>query len=382
MTNTKITSEQQITELELQVKFLRDRLNYYEKSLSSDEDSRVIVDHLIEDGYHKELLLNSIREINKRLLDDPNDSSLLDEIMNQVQDILHSTASSVLLCNPNRTHLYFEVARGEAGTEIKKLVLDIQHGIGGYVARSGHSVIENDPYSNRYFNPEFDKATKFRTRNILCTPLKHHGEIIGVLQVINSLDSKNFTPKELRILEIFADQAAITILKQRMMQELIEKSEALEKANLAKTTFLANVSHELRTPLTPVLAWSSMLKDSLDEPEFIIEGLDVIEDQCSHLNKLITNLIHLAQIDSDQVYLDPGYIELEPIALHSWSQFQKQAEEKNIQVEFQPCEDSFTIYADEGKVALCLEQIFDNSIKFNDPTQSKTVTITKPIDTS
>ncbi|KAJ7345595.1 hypothetical protein JRQ81_001545 [Phrynocephalus forsythii] len=59
-------------------------------------------------------------------------------------------------------------------------------GIIGYVAEHGETVNIPDAYQDRRFNDEIDKLTGYKTKSLLCMPIRNsEGEIIGVAQAIN-----------------------------------------------------------------------------------------------------------------------------------------------------------------------------------------------------
>jgi len=355
--------EHKISELESELKLLRDQVQHYQEQAASDQG--IPADQL-GDTYRGHLLLEAVRNINRGLLEAPNRSSLLAEIMLEARKVLHCAGSSVLLLNDEGTALYFEVAQGEKGQAVKELLLDINEGIGGYVVRTGKTVLENSPYENPHFNPDFDRKTGHQTRNIICAPLMDGGKSLGVLQVINALGRSSFSREDLKDLELFCVQASLALLKHRMLQELQDKNEELAESNRLKSFFLAAVSHELRTPLTPVLAWSGMLSDPDMDDETRAEGIGEIEEHSSHLANLITDLIHLAELDCDQVYIEPQDLNLMDLVQLAIQNKKALLDEKRISLDSSSLQNEQWVFADESKTQICIEQILDNAIKFND----------------
>jgi type II secretory ATPase GspE/PulE/Tfp pilus assembly ATPase PilB-like protein len=90
------------------------------------------------------------------------------------------------------------VARFKTGKETKEIKVPISPAsIAGYVAMSQQPLIINDPYddvqlSNIHqrlrFDKKFDRASQFKTDNILCIPVMNAGVMMGVMQVINKKD--------------------------------------------------------------------------------------------------------------------------------------------------------------------------------------------------
>ena len=81
---------------------------------------------------------------------------------------------------------------------------------------------------------KFDEQTGYRTQSILTVPMKNHdGEIIGVLQLINTKDENGITDKfsteERDLAESLASQAAVALTNNRLIEEQRELFEAFIK---------------------------------------------------------------------------------------------------------------------------------------------------------
>jgi HD-GYP domain-containing protein (c-di-GMP phosphodiesterase class II) len=103
--------------------------------------------------------------------------------------------------------------------------------ISGYVAFTGEILniddvyqLTNDvPYS---FNSSYDQKVGYRSTSMLSVPmLTSRGEIIGVLQIINALDSENspipFTDEDVKIIRLYANNAAIALERAQMTRTLL-----------------------------------------------------------------------------------------------------------------------------------------------------------------
>jgi GAF domain-containing protein len=99
-------------------------------------------------------------------------------------------------------------------------------------------------------DPELNQsrgALRIGARSMVAVPMLREGEPIGAIAVCRHV-VRPFTDREIRLVETFADQAAIAIENVRLFNEIQEKSRQLEVASRHKSEFLANMSHELRTP--------------------------------------------------------------------------------------------------------------------------------------
>ncbi|MBW1809156.1 MAG: sigma-54-dependent Fis family transcriptional regulator [Deltaproteobacteria bacterium] len=92
--------------------------------------------------------------------------------------------------------------------ELKEIRLPPGQGVAGHVAETGKSVVVPDASSDSHFFPGIDKATGYKTRNMLVVPIRDDEDAIrGVLQVLNRKQG-NFTDQDKLLLDSLADQVA------------------------------------------------------------------------------------------------------------------------------------------------------------------------------
>ena len=89
-----------------------------------------------------------------------------------VTRLMEAEVGSLLLVDEERNQLYFEVALGDEEEEIKKITLKMGEGIAGWVAQSGEPLIVNAPEKDPRFFNGVDGKTEFKTRNLICVPVK------------------------------------------------------------------------------------------------------------------------------------------------------------------------------------------------------------------
>ena len=118
--------------------------------------------------------------------------------------LLNAERASMMLVDEARRELVLRVSQDlEPGSEVR---IPIGTGIAGAVAESGESIRIDDAYADPRFNPEIDRQTGFRTRAILCVPLRNqNGKVFAVTQLLNRLDGQPFDTSDE---EKFADFAA------------------------------------------------------------------------------------------------------------------------------------------------------------------------------
>ena len=82
------------------------------------------------------------------------------------------------------------MALGDREEEIKTITLNLGEGIAGWVAQHGKPLIVNAPEKDPRFFKGVDERTEFKTRNIICVPVKVKEKVIGVLEAINKKGKK------------------------------------------------------------------------------------------------------------------------------------------------------------------------------------------------
>lgn len=172
----------------------------------------------------------------------------LDEALETLVKITTSTIGAergtIFLNDPATGELYSRIAQGNFRREIRILN---NKGVAGWVFSHNEGVIIQDAYKDERFNKAVDVRTGFRTKSILCAPLRTvAGEEIGVSQILNKIDGE-FGQEDLDLLEAMTEQAAIAI----QGNIIVEQIEAARKQELEFLDVVSQVSSELE--LTPLL---------------------------------------------------------------------------------------------------------------------------------
>ena len=105
--------------------------------------------------------------------------------MEAATQLMKAEVGSLLLIDEEKNQLHFEVALGDKEETIRKITLNIGEGIAGWVAQNGESLIVNAPEKDARFYKGVDEKTEFKTRNIICVPVKVKENTVGVLEAVN-----------------------------------------------------------------------------------------------------------------------------------------------------------------------------------------------------
>ena len=115
-----------------------------------------------------------------------------------------------------KDELWSKVALGMDDTEIR---FPADKGLAGYVVKTGESLNIADAYNDPRFNPEVDKETGYRTKTILCMPIKNNNqEIIGAFQVLNKVNGV-FTKNDEDLLVAIGGSASIALENAQLFEQ-------------------------------------------------------------------------------------------------------------------------------------------------------------------
>jgi len=162
---------------------------------------------------------DTLIEINNLINSDYSDPrTLLTRILESATLLTHGEASSLLLVNRENQKLYFEIALGSKGQDVKKFSLNMGEGIAGWVAQNNRSLIVEDVNDDPRFYEDISKKVGFRTDTILAVPMRIRDECVGVIEMINKTDGATFDDDDRQWLEVFANQAALAIQNAKSFQ--------------------------------------------------------------------------------------------------------------------------------------------------------------------
>jgi GAF domain-containing protein len=186
----------------------------------------------------------------------------LQRVMDRAVQILNAEAGSLLLMDPQGKSLTFEVVLGPTGKELLGKKTVVGKGIVGAVAETGKPLIVNDVAADPRWNIAFDEATQFITKDLLCVPMLAHGQVIGVIEVVNKQDGTIFTEEECQLLLSFGAQAAIAIENAqrftRTDEALAERVQELQTLQLFEQNLQTSLELERVLDITLTNAMDSL----------------------------------------------------------------------------------------------------------------------------
>ncbi|MDP7240553.1 MAG: ATP-binding protein, partial [Dehalococcoidia bacterium] len=155
-----------------------------------------------------------------------------------------------------------------------------------------------------------------------------------------------------------------------VIQDLTE----LHQLQSVRQEFIGNISHELRTPLASVKVLAETLQRAVKEdPEAVAGFLRRIDDEVDSMAQLVEELVELSRIETGQVGLDLGEVDLHLLALEVQEAMYLQARRKGVDLLVEQSLQLPPAWADANRVRRVLTNLVHNAIKFTP--QSGRVTV-------
>lgn len=198
---------------------------------------------LFEQYESKVRKLKALKEFSRLLNSTLDEKEVRKRAMEAATQLMDAELGSLLLIDEDTNELYFEVALGHRGLQVKEIRLKIGEGIAGWVAKTGRPVIVPDARKDPRFTPEVDQKRGLATRNMICVPIKIKSKIIGVLQALNKRHAQPFSKWDLEEFQSLADQVGTAIENANLYKELraafFGTAQALGDAIEAKDAYTA-----------------------------------------------------------------------------------------------------------------------------------------------
>lgn len=146
---------------------------------------------------------------------------------------------------------------------------------------------------------------------------------------------------------------------------IIQDVTEIKRLEKMRSEFVANVSHELKTPLTSIKGFVETLKSgAIEDNDASLRFLNIIEDEADRLNRLITDILSLSELETKKSKPRIEIINTADKIMEIISMLQNQARKKNINLLTNVAADVSKLKGDPDQFKQMMINLVDNAIKY------------------
>ena len=229
------------------------------------------ITHLSSHAHLKDPLIALVK-IGQAVAAEKNIDTLIKTIAEETKIALNADRCTVFLYDKETNELYSKVATGL--DDFKELRIPADKGLAAHVVKTGETINIKDAYKDKRFNKAVDKKTGYKTKTILCMPIKNFNqEIIGVFQVLNKFD-ESFTIDDEDLLIAIASSAGISLENAQLFER---QRKMLEEQRIIFDSFIETLgsSIDARDKITSGHSTRVKMYATLIANEFGMEKNDI-----------------------------------------------------------------------------------------------------------
>jgi len=233
---------------------------------------------------------------------------VLKRLLQAATDVIGAEDASVWLRDEEQAGWLTCKAATSNGQESPLINLRLRPGQGvvGWVTQNETStIVSSAPDDPRFFSG-VDEQTGLSTTSLLAVPMRLHGPVVGVLEVVNKLNGE-FDTDDLALVEMLAASAAIAIENARLVEALHQRTVELQARNEELDAFAHTVAHDLKGPLSHIVGFAEVLNEkraSVPEQD-LHRHLRAIARNGRKMSNIINELLLLAGVREMEVETRP-----------------------------------------------------------------------------
>jgi PAS domain S-box-containing protein len=311
-----------------------------------------------------------LHEISTRFVREGDVHALLEELLDGALAITGADRGGIQLVDPKSEVMRIAVQRGfDSGLlaffdQVPAQEAACAQGI----ASNGRLMVE-DVASDPFFEGQEGRRLLLEAGILAMqsTPLlSRSGKLLGLLST-HFRQRHRPAERELRLLDVFARQAADLIDRQWAEEALQRQAEALREADVRKDEFLATLAHELRNPLAPIRNALQILKLSSGDLATSARMVGMMERQLQQLVRLVDDLLDVSRVTRGRIELRRQTVELAAVVRSAVELSQSLIEAGNHQLSLELPRDTILLEADPTRLAQVFANLLNNAAKYTEP---------------
>ncbi len=190
------------------------------------------------------------------------------------------------------------------------------------------------------------------------------GEIIWVLDR-GTVVERTVNGRSVRAIGMVQDITA----QRESETELRRAKDEADRANMAKSEFLADMSHEIRTPMTAILGYMELLDESGEDgdPKRRADAVVSIRRNGDHLLQLINDILDLSKIEAEKFSIEDRRCSPLEIVQEIFTRMQVRSAEKGLKMQLEPIYPlPAELQSDPTRLRQILVNLVGNAVKFTE----------------
>jgi GAF domain-containing protein len=244
-------------------------------------------------------------------------------------------------------------------------------GMTDWVLTNGEPLIINDT-SQDARSSHSSAVTHGKLKSILAVPLRAKEEPFGVLYA-GDTKQREFTERDVMLLTILANHAAVSIEETRLAEELRRKLDQLERAHRElvgsdqlKSEFISTVTSQMRMPLDAIRSYSQTVLQRIDDQGFELKKkfLGAVVDESVKLLTTVNSVIDLSRMEFGEGDLRQEDVSVRELIRDVCAIHEPICVERDIDVVVEGGEGEPSAYADKDMMYLLLRNLVEISVSF------------------
>ncbi len=201
-------------------------------------------------------------------------------------------------------------------------------------------------------------------QSLITLPLFNDDECLGFVGFDDVRSVRTWQEEERRLLKFLAQIITNLLVRKRQSEALVQSKQAAERANQAKSLFVASISHDIRTPLAIMQNVTELLK-MREQPAHNLEYLGILNAALESLAGLVSNVIDLSKIEAGMITLEQSSFNLEQSMFKLIKMQEQSASDNGLSLDFVYDNTlSNQVIFDENRLGRIINNLLSNAIKF------------------
>lgn len=157
--------------------------------------------------------------------------------------------------------------------------------------------------------------------------------------------------------------------KERIEKAVIEaeqEKQNAQKANIAKTNFLASMSHDIRTPMNAIVGMTDIAKYNIDDKDKVWECLNKITASSTQLLNLLNNILDMSEIEMDELKLKETQFSMTEMVENLHVVLSQMARGRKVELKMTCEAEHVNLMGDVVRLRQVLMNMVSNSIKYTE----------------